>query len=175
MGGEKNIPAKVRIFCAVLCITVRVAPTRKSGALLSAFVRGLTKCVWHKYMTNTFLIALSLSTILGCAALRPAPVEYIAKLPVVRVGDPPPKNTEYVLFYPVGLTFPVKLKTSGTLFASEKQVESQAILAKDLYLYKYWASHDGKTWKNSHELLGVEFGGGLDVTGLQANIKLEAK
>ena len=37
------------------------------------------------------------------------------------------------------------------------------------------ASHDGKTWRNSHELLGVEFGGGFDGTGLQANIKLEAK
>ena len=126
-------------------------------------------------MTRTFLIALTLSTILGCAALRPVPVESIAKLPVVRVGDPPPQNTEYVVFYPAGFAFPVKLKTSGSLFSAEKQVESQATLAKNLYLYKYWASHDGKTWKNSHELLGVEFGGGLDVTGLQANIKLEAK
>lgn len=126
-------------------------------------------------MKHTFLISLALSTILGCAALRPAPVESISKLPVVRVGDLPPQNTEYVVFYPAGFGFPVKLKTSGSLFESGKQIESQATLAKDLYLYKYWASHDGKTWKNSHELLGVEFGGGFDVTGLQANIKLEAK
>ena len=122
-----------------------------------------------------FLIALILSTLVGCAALRPAPVESIAKLPVVRVGDPSPQNTEYVVFYPSGFAFPVKLKTSGSLFASGKEVESQVTLAKDLYLYKYWASHDGKTWRNSHELLDVGFGGGFDVTGLQANIKLEAK
>ena len=122
-----------------------------------------------------FIIALVLSTLVGCAALRPAPVELIAKLPVVRVGDPSPQNTECVVFYPAGFAFPVKLKTSGSLFSSGKQVESQVTLAKDLYLYKYWASHDGKTWRNSHELLGVEFGGGFDVTGLQANIKLEAK
>lgn len=122
-----------------------------------------------------FLSALVLSIVVGCATLRPAPVESIAKLPVVRVGDPSPQNTKYVVFYPAGFAFPVKLKTSGSLFASEKQVESQVTLAKDLYLYKYWASHDGKTWKNSHELLGVQFGGGFDVTGLQANIKLEAK
>lgn len=126
-------------------------------------------------MKSGFLIALVLSTLVGCAALRPAPVESIAKLPIVRVGDPSPKNTEYVVFYPAGFAFPVKLKTSGTLFASGREVESQATLAKDLYLYKYWASHDGKTWRNSHELLGVEFAGGFDVTGLQANIKLEAK
>ena len=105
-----------------------------------------------------------LSTIMGCAALRPAPVESISKLSIVRVGDPAPQSTEYVVFYPAGFAFPVTLKASGSLFASEKQVKSQAILAKDLYLYKYWASHDGKTWKNSHELLGVEFGGGFDIT-----------
>ena len=126
-------------------------------------------------MKHIFLIALTLSTILGCAALRPVPMESISKLPVVRVGDAAPRNTEYVVFYPSGFAFPVKLKASGSLFASEKQIESQVTLAKDLYLYKYWASHDGKMWKNSHELLGVEFGGGFDVSGLQANIKLEAK
>jgi hypothetical protein len=79
------------------------------------------------------------------------------------------------VFYPAGFAFPVVLKTSGSLFTSGKQVESQVSLANNLYLYKYWASLDGKTWKNSHELVGVEFGGGFDLTGLQANIKLEAK
>ena len=123
-----------------------------------------------------FLIApLVLGALVGCAGLRPAPVESIAKLPIVRVGDHPPQNTEYVVFYPAGFSFPVKLKTSGSLFSSGNEIESQVALAKDLYLYKYWASHDGKTWQNSHGLLGVEFGGGFNVTGLQANIKLEAK
>ena len=122
-----------------------------------------------------FIVALILSNLVGCAALRSAPFQSIAKLPIVRVGDPSPQSTEYVVFYPAGFAFPVKLKTSGSLFASGREVVSQVTLAKDLYLYKYWASHDGKTWRNSHELIGVEFGGGLDLTGLQANIKLEAK
>lgn len=126
-------------------------------------------------MKFSILITLVLSTLVGCAALRPAPVDSIAKLPVVRVGDHPSQNMEYVVFYPAGFAFPVKLKTSGSLFTAGKEVESKISLAKDLYLYKYWASHDGKTWKNSHKLLGVEFGGGFDVTGLQANIRLEAK
>ena len=126
-------------------------------------------------MKLAFLVAPILSSLVGCTALRPAPVESIAKLPVVRVGDPSPQSTEYVVFYPAGFAFPVKLKTSGSLFALGKEVESHVTLAKDLYLHKYWASHDGKTWRNSHELLSVEFGGGFDVTGLQATIKLEVK
>ena len=121
------------------------------------------------------LFSLFIFTLVGCASMLPAPTDAIARLPVVRVGGQAPQNTEYVVFYPAGFAFPVKLKASGSLFASEKQIESQATLAKDLYLYKYWASHDGKSWKNSHELLGVEFSGGFDVNGLQANVKLEAK
>lgn len=106
--------------------------------------------------------------------MQAAPTEVIAKLPVVRVGTQP-LQADYVVFYPAGFAFPMKLKASGSLFSSESQIESQAILAKDLYLYKYWASHDGKSWKNSHELLGVEFGGGFDINGLQSNVKLDAK
>ena len=121
------------------------------------------------------IFSLTVFTLAGCASMLPAPTDAIAKLPIVRVGGQAPQNTEYVVFYPAGFAFPVKLKASGSLFASEKQIESQAMLAKDLYLYKYWASHDGKSWKNSHELLGVEFGGGFDVNGLQTNVKLEAK
>lgn len=121
------------------------------------------------------VFSFALFTLVGCASMQPAPTDVIATLPVVRVGGPLPQNTEYVVFYPAGFAFPVKLRASGSLFSSEKQIESQATLAKDLYLYKYWASHDGKSWKNSHELLGVEFGGGFDVNGLQTNVRLEAR
>lgn len=126
-------------------------------------------------MKNILLTTVVLLALVGCAAFQPAPVETISKLPVVRVGDSPPANSEYVVFFPAGYAFPVKLKVSGSLFPSEKEIESQIVLSKNLYLYKYWASHDRTIWKNSHELLSVEFGGGFDVTGLHANMKLEAK
>lgn len=130
----------------------------------------------HKGVTMKHaLVFLALFSLVGCASMQSVPSDAIEKLPVVRVGDQAPLDAEYVVFYPAGFEFPVKLKASGSLFASEKQVESHATLAKNLYLYKYWASHDGKLWKNSHELLGVEFGGGFDITGLQANIEIEAK
>lgn len=121
------------------------------------------------------LFSFALFTLVGCASMQLAPTDAIAKLPVVRVGDQAPQSTEYVVFYPAGFAFPVKLRASGSLFTSEKQIESQVTLAKDLYLYKYWASYNGKSWKNYHELLGVEFDGGFDVNGLQTNVKLEAK
>ena len=126
-------------------------------------------------MKNTFILAIILLVLAGCAALQTVPIETISKLPVVRVGDTPPANSEYVEYFPADYSFPVILKTTGSLFSAQKQIESQVTLSKDLYLYKYWASYDKITWKNSHELLNVEFGGGFDLVGLHANIKLEAK
>lgn len=132
------------------------------------------------YVRRTQMKTISISTVIflvltGCAVLQPVPVKTISKLPVVQVGQTPPPASEYIVYYPAGYSFPVKLKTHGSLFSVEKQTESQITLSQNLYLYKYWASHDRITWKNSHELLGVEFGGGFDVTGLQVTVKLEAK
>jgi uncharacterized membrane protein YcgQ (UPF0703/DUF1980 family) len=120
------------------------------------------------------IIAFTLFMFAGCASMQVAPTGEITALPIVRVGEKPPQTTEYVVLYPAGFSFPVTLTTGGSLFSSPQQFASEVSLTRDLYLYKYWASHDGKTWKNSHELLEVSFGGGFDVTGLQANIKLEA-
>lgn len=126
-------------------------------------------------MTTRFSVIAAVSVLAGCTSLQPAPTEAISKLPVVRVGDQPPVNSDYVVLYPAGYAFPIKLRASGSLFSAEKQIESQATLSKDLYLYKYWASHDQIAWKNAHTLLGVEFSGGFDVTGIRVNVKVEAK
>ena len=126
-------------------------------------------------MKNAFTLSGMILVLAGCATFQPVPVETISKLPVVRVGETAPATSEYVVFYPAGYSFPIKLKTRGSLFSVEKQVESQVTFSKNLYLYKYWASHDLITWKNSHELLGGEFGGGFDITGLHATVKLDAK
>ncbi len=126
-------------------------------------------------MKTPFALAVIFLLLVGCAVFQPAPVETISKLPVVRVDETPPTTSEYVVYYPAGYSFPVKLQINGSFFSAEKRIESQISLSKNLYLYKHWASHDRITWKNSHELLGAEFGGGFDVTGLRVIVKLEAK
>ena len=57
----------------------------------------------------------------GCASLQSAPTEMIVKLPVVRVGNQPPQNTEYVMFYPAGFEEP---KTSHRRERLEMELES---------------------------------------------------
>lgn len=111
----------------------------------------------------------------GCAAMQPATTEMISRLPVVKVGEAPPSDGEYVIYYPAGYKIPVTLTTHGSLFDGEQQVQTDTTLARDLYLFKYWASHDGKHWTRSHALLDVKFSGGFDVSGLQSNIELNTR
>jgi len=126
-------------------------------------------------MKRIFIFTAIVFALSGCAWLQPAPADSISKLAVIQVGDQPPQGDEYVVLFPAGKAFPVKFNATGSLLSPEKQIESYVTLAKDLYLYKYWASYDGKSWVPSHSLIGVDFGGGFDVTGLHASMKLEAK
>ena len=107
------------------------------------------------------LLPLAILMLTGCAAMQPATTEAIAKLPVVRIGAPPPNSGEYIIHYPAGYEFPVTLSTRGSLFASDMKIKAHTTLSRDLYLYKYWASHDGRHWANAHALLNVEFDGGV--------------
>lgn len=122
-----------------------------------------------------FLLSSLLLFFIGCSAVHPVPTATIQKLPVVRVGNPTPSDCEYIIYYPAGSLFPLKLQTKGTLFAFQNEMQTSIALSKEFYLYKYWASYDGITWKNSHELLDVAFSGGFNISGLQINIKLETK
>ncbi len=125
--------------------------------------------------THTLSLTLALAMLSGCAGWQSAPTDTLASLPVVRVGDTPPQSGEYVVFYPAGQSVPVKLDLKGSLFEANRNLETEAVLSKDVYLYQNWASHDGTIWRPSHELLGVDFGGGFDIQGLTVYVKLDTK
>ena len=125
--------------------------------------------------TMKYLLLLVALFFIGCSTIQSISTETIQKLPIVRVGDPAPQGDEYIVYYPTGYLFTLELQTKGSLFASKKKIQTQIALDKELYLYKYWASHDGISWKNSHELLDVSFEGGFDISGLAVHITLEKK
>ena len=45
----------------------------------------------------------------------------------------------------------------------------------NMYLYKYWASLDGKTCEKSHKLMIAELSGGFDKSGGKIEGKLNTK
>jgi hypothetical protein len=124
---------------------------------------------------KNLITCISLFAIAGCAPMTPAPTSEIEKLPVVKVGETPPATGEYVLYLPANSPIPVNVHARGSLFKGDQTTTGSVTLAKDVYVYKYWASHDRKHWENSHRLLDVNFGGGFDVSGLNAEINIEKK
>lgn len=117
-----------------------------------------------------FMVALA-----GCASMMPAPVDKIEVLPTVRLGAVTPSSGDYVLYIPAHSPVPITLSVKGTLLEQDQSATGKISFSKDVYLYKYWASHDRKHWENSHKLLDVSYGGGVDVSGLNVNVTLNTK
>ncbi len=77
------------------------------------------------------------------------------------------------MFVPANTDFPVAFSLKGTVLNDDKSSKVMVSFRKDMYLYKYWASLDGKTWINSHKLMTVEPSGGFDKSGGKVEVKLD--
>lgn len=98
------------------------------------------------------IAALSLS---ACASLMPPPsAETVAALPTIRFGQPAPESKDFVLLYPAGALLPMDVSITGNLFEKNEQTTLTPRLKRDIYLYKIWASYDGKTWQRATQLVG---------------------
>ena len=85
-------------------------------------------------------------------------------------GDVP---EEHIVFVPANTEFPVKFSLKGDFFNDDLSSIIMASFKQDLYLYKYWASLDGKKWVRSHKLLDVKPSGGFDKSGGKIEVKLD--
>lgn len=98
-----------------------------------------------------FLATLSLS---GCAALNPPNAERLAALPTVIYPDKP-TGDDYVYKLPAGKPVAIRILADGDLLAANVEQSLSANLQRDLYLYKDWASEDGKHWQRADSLVGI--------------------
>jgi hypothetical protein len=98
-----------------------------------------------KCVSLAILVAATLG--LGACAGIPPTSEEMAKIPVVRYGSPAPADGEFVLFYPAGAPLPVVTSVGGSLLEQPAQATLDVALKRDVYLYRYWVSFDGKTWQ----------------------------
>jgi hypothetical protein len=93
--------------------------------------------------------------------------------PVVKIGGVGNAAEDHIVFIPANIKFPVKFAVKGNIFSEEASSEVMVSFKQDIYLYKYWASLDGKVWVNSHKLISVEPSGGFDKSGGQVKVKLD--
>lgn len=97
----------------------------------------------------------------------------IDTVPVVKIGEVGGTPEDHIVFIPANTEFPVHFSLKGTIFNNDVSSTIMSSLRQDLYLYKYWASLDGKKWVNSHKLLDVKPSGGFDKSGGKVEVKLD--
>jgi len=119
-------------------------------------------------MLTLLLLTLSLA---GCATLPPP--EKLAALPTVELGQPAPAGNEYILHIVAGKPTPFKLDLSGDVLVAPAEATTTVVARHDIYLYKYWASLDGKNWKRSHELFKTKINFGISPDGGKAEIQFD--
>lgn len=122
---------------------------------------------------KNIVFLLFLATFVGCASLSTPTSSLIDSIPVVKVGELSDAPKDHIVFIPANTDFPIEFSVKGTLFNNEHTSTILASFTQDIYLYKYWASLDGRTWVNSHKLIDVEPSGGFDKSGGTVEVKLD--
>jgi len=117
-------------------------------------------------------LSLLLSLLFGCASMNTPSSSLADQKPVVTIGSANNPPEDHIVFIPANTEFPIEFSVSGNVFNKSASSKVMVSFKENLYLYKYWASLDGKTWVNSHKLLDVEPSGGFDASGGKVEVKL---
>ena len=118
------------------------------------------------------IVSLLLISFIGCASMNTPSSSLIETKPVIRIGASGERPKDHIIFIPANQKFPVEFAIKGNVFNEPSTSKVMVSFKQDLYLYKYWASLDGKTWVNSHKLISVDPSGGFDASGGKVEVKL---
>ncbi len=100
----------------------------------------------YLYLFLYFLLAA------GTALAAPPSYQDLAKLPVVRFGEPVP-DSDYILIFPAGRPITFSVSVEGNLFAQGAAAELAVTPVREFYVYRDWASLDGMNWVTRGELI----------------------
>ncbi|MCU7830882.1 MAG: hypothetical protein KZQ85_17625 [Candidatus Thiodiazotropha sp. (ex Myrtea sp. 'scaly one' KF741663)] len=121
----------------------------------------------RKILTVLFMVVIA-----GCASMNTPSSSLIDSVPVVKVGESKDVPKDHIVFIPANTEFPIEFSVKGSIFNHDISSKVMTSFKQDMYLYKYWASLDGKNWVNSHKLMNVELSGGFDKSGAKVEVKL---
>ena len=103
-----------------------------------------------KIFISTLLASLLFAS-LAAAASAPS-FETLSKLPVVRFGDPLPAS-DYILLFSAGQPITISITIEGSLFSQPAKNELTVTPAREIFVYRDWASLDGLVWMQRGDLI----------------------
>lgn len=110
-------------------------------------------------MKKAITLAVAALSLSACASLVPPSTSEIAALPTIKYGQTAPADKNFILHYPAGMPLPMEMSITGNLFDKDETATLSPRLKRDVYVYKTWASFDGKTWQRGNQLIDgkIEF------------------
>ena len=102
-----------------------------------------------KHVAAALLVCLFCA---GYAWASPPSYEKLAKLPVIRFGEPVP-DTDHILLFPAGQPVTISVAIEGSLFTQSANSDLTVTLAREILVFKEWASLDGVKWVPRSELI----------------------
>jgi len=123
-------------------------------------------------LIKVFVTSSFLTLLFGCASMNTPSSSLIETKPVIKIGEPGNAPDDHIVFIPANTSFPVEFVVKGNVFNNDSSSKVIVSFKQDMYLYKYWASLDGKEWVNSHKLMSVEPSGGFDKSGGKVEVRL---
>jgi len=102
-----------------------------------------------KHMITALLLSLLLVSL---AVASPPSYDQLAKLPVIRFGEPVP-DSDYILMFPAGQPINISVTIEGSLFIKAAGAELSVTPAREYYVFRDWASLDGLKWVPRGDLI----------------------
>ncbi len=102
-----------------------------------------------RHLLMSFVLCLLAA---GIATAAPPTYEQLAKLPVIRFGEPVPEG-DYILMFPAGRPIIFAVSVEGSLFTKGDSMELAVIPAREFFVFRDWASLDGMKWVPRGELI----------------------
>ncbi|WP_448204039.1 hypothetical protein [Azospirillum sp. sgz302134] len=109
-----------------------------------------------RHLSKIALCLAAAASLSACAGIPPSADE-MAKLPVVRYGQPAPADKNFVLLYPAGAPLPVVASVKGDLLQRTDEKTLEVSTKRDIYTYREWVSFDGKTWERGDNATSSRF------------------
>jgi hypothetical protein len=103
-------------------------------------------------MKNVFAALVFCLLSAGIAAASPPSYDQLAKLPVIRFGEPVP-DSDYILMFPAGQPITISVSVEGSLFTKAAGAELAVTPTREYFVFRDWASLDGVTWVPRGELI----------------------
>ena len=123
-------------------------------------------------LRNVILSSLVMIFVSACASMYVPDSEQINKLQIVKMGDKKPEGKEYILHIPAGVNFPVHISVNGELISTPVDSKPVTRINQDIFIYKYWASLDGKNWQPTRDLVNMPIFVGVGPKGGRVDIKV---